>query len=159
MSETLSQLGQLFVQSVPTVVFLFLLLLILDRLFFRPLSRVLEEREASTTGALARAREQVAAAEVKAREYEAAFQAARQEVYRLREAERRAVLAERETALKQSREQADAWLNNAQATVAREAEAARHELTRSCQSLAQVIAEAILIPPSGTADRREGARR
>ena len=92
MGDILNQLEQLFLQSIPTVIFVFFLLVILDWLFFRPLTRVLREREEATVGALARAREQSAAAEDKAREYEAAFQAARQEVYRQREAERKAAL-------------------------------------------------------------------
>src|SRR6516164_3672503 len=100
MGETLRQLGHLFVQSAPTVIFVFLLSAILDRLFFRPLTAVLRQREEETLGALRRSRELSAAAEAKAKEYEAAFQAARQEVYRLREADRRTVLQEREEMLK-----------------------------------------------------------
>ena len=49
----------------------------------------MKQREELTVGALARAREQAAAAETKTREYEEAFQAARQEVYRQREEDRR----------------------------------------------------------------------
>src|SRR2546422_11557440 len=86
MGDILSQLSPLLVQSLPTVVLVFLLMVILDWLFFKPLTRVLGQREEATAGALARAREQAAAAEAKAREYEAALQAARQEVYRLQEA-------------------------------------------------------------------------
>ena len=94
MGDILHQLGQLFLQSIPTVVFVFFLLVILDWLFFRPLTQVLRKREDATVGALARAREQSAAAQDKAREYEAAFQAARQEVYRQREEDRKAALQE-----------------------------------------------------------------
>src|SRR5207247_10774395 len=90
MGDILSQLSHLLVQSLPTVVFVFLLTVVLDWLFFKPLTGVLKQREEATVGALARAREQAAAAEAKAREYEAALQAARQEVYRLQEADRRA---------------------------------------------------------------------
>jgi len=58
MGDILSRLGHLFVQSTPTVIFVFLLLVVLDRLFFRRLTEVLREREARTSGALERAREQ-----------------------------------------------------------------------------------------------------
>lgn len=144
MGDILSRLGQLFVQSTPTVVFVFLLLVILDRFFFRRLTGVLREREAGTLGALARAREQAAAAEAKAREYKAAFQAARQEVYRLREAERQEALSERESTLKKVGEQTESWLKESQAALAAEVAAAKRELEKACQTLAVEIADAIL---------------
>ena len=151
MGDILNQLEQLFLQSIPTVVFVFFLLVILDWLFFRPLTRVLREREEATVGALARAREQSAAAEEKAREYEAAFQAARQEVYRQREAERKAALHERETTLQRGREQSEVWRQGAQATLRKDVEAVKQELQTACRSLAQEIAEVVL----GTAPSSE----
>ena len=102
MGEILSQLAQLFIQTIPTVIFVFVLYVILSRFFFGPLTAVLKKREEETTGAMARAREQAAAAEEKARQYEAAFQAARQEIYRQREADRRAILEDREATLKRA---------------------------------------------------------
>ena len=77
MGHILSQLGHLFVQAIPTAVLVFILMFVLDRLFFRRLMEVLNEREARTIGALARAREQATLAETRSREYEAAFQAVR----------------------------------------------------------------------------------
>ena len=85
MGVIFSQLGHLFLQATPTVILVFFLFIVLDRIFFRPITAVMKQREESTVGALARAREQGAAAETKTREYEEAFQAARQEVYRQRE--------------------------------------------------------------------------
>ena len=72
MLEILRQLGHLFVRSIPTVISVFFLLLVLERLFFRPLLEVLKKREEATRGALVRASEQAAATEAKAREYEEA---------------------------------------------------------------------------------------
>ncbi len=144
MGEILSRLGQLFVQGIPTVIFVFLLLAIVERLFFRPLTNVLQQREAATLGALARAREQTAAAEAKSREQEAAVQAVRQEVYRLRETERRGTLSERESSLKGAREQAQSLLRDAQAALAAQVEAAKRELGKASPPLARQITEAIL---------------
>jgi F-type H+-transporting ATPase subunit b len=157
MGEIFSQLGQLFVQSIPTIIFVFLLLVILDRLFFRPLTTILKQREEATLGALARAREQAAAAEAKSRQYEAAFQAARQEVYRRREAERRTALGEREIALRKAREQSEAMLRDAQAALTAEVTATKRELEGACCSLAQQITETILSTAS-PADEVGGAR-
>lgn len=152
MGDTFRQLGHLFLQTVPTVVFVFLLFVILDRIFFRPLTAVLKHREESTLGALARAREQAAAAESKSREYEEAFQAARQEVYRQREAERRASLAEREAALQNARGQAEAMIREAQAQLAGEAARVKVELESACRALAEEISQSLVGPDALTGE-------
>jgi F-type H+-transporting ATPase subunit b len=157
MNEILRQLGHLFVRTIPTVIFVFFLLLILDRLFFRPMLAVLKKREASTRGALERAREQAAEAEAKARQYEEAFQAARQEVYRQREADRRDALAEREKHLARAREQAEANLKEALDALGREVESARQDLQQASAPLAEQITEAVL-SGNGTEGGWEGTR-
>lgn len=159
MSEVFSQLARLFVQSVPTVIFVFLLFVILERLFFRPVLAVLKQRGEATVGTLARAREMAAAAEAKLRDYEAAFQAARQEIYRQREAARRATLSEREGILQKAREQAEAMLREAQASLAGEVAGARTQLHNASRALAEEITATILgrsaqadsSPPAGEA--------
>jgi F-type H+-transporting ATPase subunit b len=148
----LSQLAQLFISTLPTVILVFVLFFILNRFFYKPLAAVLEKREEETTGAMARAREQAAAAEEKARQHEAAFQAARQEVYRQREAARRSLLADREATLKWAQQQSEVLLNQAQATLAAEVAQRKEELQSTCQSLGQEIAQAIL-GVAGSGDR------
>jgi F0F1-type ATP synthase membrane subunit b/b' len=158
MGDIFSQLARLLVQSVPTIIFVFLLLLILDRLFFQRLTEVLEEREAKTLGALARAREQAAAAETRSREYEAAFQTVRQEVYRQREAERREALREREETLKEARQQSESRLAEARARLSAEVEAVKGDLQGACQSLAMEITEIVLGNGSPGGREAEGLR-
>jgi F0F1-type ATP synthase membrane subunit b/b' len=158
MGEILSRLGQLFVQSTPTVIFVFLLLIILDRFFFRRLDEVLKEREEATRGALARARKETVTAEAKWQEYEAAFQAARQGVYRQRETDRRDALGERENSLQKAREQAESWLKDSRAKLGAQVEAAKKELNQSSQALALEITEVIL-GDGGPADREARALR
>jgi F0F1-type ATP synthase membrane subunit b/b' len=157
MSETLSQIGHLFLESTPTVILVFLLLVVLDRWFFRPLTAILKEREEKTLGALARAREQVAEAEAKSREYEANFQAARQEVYRQREVDRRQALDERTDTLARARDRAESLLRDALAGLAAEVNAAKQELSSTGQSLARAITEAVL--SSGTSSGGQGGAR
>lgn len=152
MGDLLNQLAHLFVQTIPTIVFLFFLVIILERLFFRPINEVLSERAAATSGALARARELASTAERKSREYEAAFQAARQAVYREREADRQLALSERDDLLHKARQQSEATLKSALAGLAQETEVARQDLEAAAQSLGAEIAESIL---NGT-DRRLG---
>ena len=146
MGALLDQLGHLFLHTIPTVVFVFFLFVILDRVLFRPLMAVLKQREESTVGALARAREQTTAAESKARQYEEAFQAARQEVYRQREADRRASLEQRAAALRKGREQAEEFIRNGQAALAEEVARAKAELDAACQPLAEEISQSLVGP-------------
>ena len=68
MGVIFDQLGHLFLQAIPTVILIFVLFVILDRMFFRPLIGVMKQREELTVGALARAREQASAAATKTRE-------------------------------------------------------------------------------------------
>jgi len=154
MGEILSKLAQLFIQTIPTVIFVFLLYVILSRLLFGPLTAVLKKRDEETKGAMARALEQAAAAEEKARQYEAAFQAARHEVYRQRELDRRTLLEDRDATLKGARQQSEALLSEAQSSLATEVVQRKKELESASQSLGQEIAETIL---GGAA--RDGAGR
>ena len=144
MGDTFHQLGQLFVQSLPTVVMVFLLFIILERILFRPLIATMKKREELTVGALARAREEAAAVEAKTRQYEEAFQAARQDVYRQRETDRHANLEQRDATLRQARAQADALIHSAQADLAGEVERAKTELDSACVPLAEEISQSLV---------------
>ncbi|MGH9433132.1 MAG: ATP synthase F0 subunit B [Terriglobia bacterium] len=144
MNETVNQLGRLFVQAIPTVIFVLVLLIILDRIFFRPLRGILAEREEASTGALAKAREQTAAAAAKGREYEAALLAARQGIYQQRDQARRRALEEREKSLQGARERAEELIKEAEGSIATETSRVQIELRAACQSLAQEITEVVM---------------
>ncbi len=144
MGDLASRLAHLFVQSIPTIIFVFFLLGVLDRLLFRKLAEVMEKRKAATVGALAQAREQAAAAELRAREYEAAFLAVKHEIYRQREVERRQALGEREEMLQQAKHRAEDWLSQAQAELAEQVKATQRELETASRALALQITETVL---------------
>jgi len=144
MGDIFQQLGHLFVQTIPTVIFVFLLFVLLDRLFFRPVSAVLKQREEATSGALARARQQAETTEAKTKEYEATFQAARQEVYRQREAERHARLSERDVMMREARQKSEKMVQDAQGALAQEVAAAKAELDRTSRPLAEEISRSLL---------------
>jgi F-type H+-transporting ATPase subunit b len=148
MGVIFSQLGHLFLQAIPTVILVFLLFVILDRIFFRPLIAVMKQREELTVGARARAREQTAAVETKTREYEEAFQAARQEVYRQRELDRRTSVEQRDAALRKAREQAEVLIRDARAELAAEVARAKTELDAACPPLAEEISQSLVGPDS-----------
>jgi F0F1-type ATP synthase membrane subunit b/b' len=150
MSDIFHQLGHLFLQTVPTVILVFALFVALDRLFFRPVGAVLKKRADATLGALARARDQAAAAESKTKEYEGRFQAARQDVYRQREAEHRRNLATREAALQEAREHTEAMVQEAQARLTKEVAGVKTELESACHPLAEMISQSLVGPESTT---------
>jgi len=149
MGGILSILANLFISTVPTVIFVFALFVIFNRFLVKPLTAVMRKREEETTGAMARAREQAAAAEEKARQYEATFQAARQEVYRQREAARRSMLEDRQAALDKARQQSEALFKETQAVLAAEVAKSQKELLAAGESLGREIASTVLGAPLG----------
>ncbi|HVA00489.1 MAG TPA: ATP synthase F0 subunit B [Terriglobia bacterium] len=146
MGQITTQLGQLFAQTIPTVVFVFCLVLVLDRLFFKPLSQTVDARAKATSGALADAHEQAVAAEGKSHQYEQALQKARQEIYRLREAARREALSEREKTIQQARSEAEATLKEAHQALQEEVTKSKIELRLTVESLAAEVAEVLFAP-------------
>jgi F-type H+-transporting ATPase subunit b len=152
------ELAQAFVQAIPTVVFVALLLFILRRIFFRPLAAVLKARDEQSKGAVARAKERAAQADARAAEYEALWLKARQEIYSQREAERKEAVATRDELVKQARAKADATVKAAQADLAAQAEQARQELAQSSAALADQIAGVILAEPAPVSGAGEARR-
>jgi F-type H+-transporting ATPase subunit b len=139
MGDTLHQLGQLFLQSIPTVVLVFLLFVILDRILFRPVIGVMKKRDELTVGAVTRAKAEAASVETKTRQYEEAFQGARQEVYRQRETDRQKNIEQRDVTLKNARGQAEQVIHEAQKELAGEMNRAKAELDASGLPLAEAI--------------------
>src|ERR1700736_12928 len=92
MDETLRQLGELLLGSVPTVILLALLYALYTTIVHKPLRRVLEERRSKTEGAVEKSRADIAAAEARTSEYEQRLREARAVVFRAQEARRQAVL-------------------------------------------------------------------
>lgn len=157
MGDIFNQVGQAFVQAIPTIVFVALLLFILRRIFFRPLAGVLKAREELTKGAVARAKERTALAESRAAEYEALWLKARQQVYSQREADRKAALAARDEVIRQARVEAEATVRAAQAVLAVEADVARQKLAEQSSGLVSEIVQTILagaVPPTGPGEAR-----
>ena len=146
MGEIASQLGQLLVQSIPTIVFVLFLVAFLNRLFFKPLSRTLDARAKATSGALAEAREQTDSAEARFAEYEKAILDARQRIYQHREDVRRDALGERDSRIHEARSHADSMVNEAQRSLEKEAVLAKVELQTSVESLAVDVTDGLFAP-------------
>src|SRR5215475_4677341 len=89
MEQTIQALGGILLKAIPTVVILIFLHFYLKFMLFKPLAKVLKERDALTAGARKAAEQSLAAAERKAQEYEAKFRDARAEVYKQQEETRK----------------------------------------------------------------------
>jgi F-type H+-transporting ATPase subunit b len=147
MQEIVHQLGELFLQAVPTALIVLVFYIVLRFLFFKPLLAIMAEREARTAGAQKAAESaQVAAAE-KVKQYQEALKKARAQVYAEQEAARKKLLDERAAQLKDVRTKTATQVSAAKDGIAREVATARRELEASAGQLAAEIARRVLQAP------------
>jgi F0F1-type ATP synthase membrane subunit b/b' len=146
--EILHQLGELFLEAVPTIVVVLLFYFFLRWAFFTPIQKAMAERSAKIEGARAEA----AAAEAEAKQeldsYNEALRKARGEIYAEQEEARKVVLDERARLLKAMRGRAQEDVAAAKKRIAGELEAGRKEVERQMPALASEIARGILENPS-----------
>jgi F0F1-type ATP synthase membrane subunit b/b' len=158
--EIVNQLGELFLAAVPTVIIVFLFYLFLRWSFFKPMERVLSERHKRAEGARVEAEASRVATHEKQRFYNETVKRARTEIFAEQESQRRRTLDERQATINTARATAQAALQEAKKGIAGDVKAARAELERSKDTLANDIAEAILAGrPSGPGSSQgKGAR-
>ena len=146
MDDTLKQLGELLLGSVPTVILLALLYALYTTIVHKPLQRVLAERRSQTEGAVEKSRADIAAAEARTSEYEQKLREARATVFRAQEARRQAVLQARTDALNQARSRAQAQVQAAKKDIENGRAAAEKDLPADAAALAQAIVRRVLQP-------------
>jgi F-type H+-transporting ATPase subunit b len=142
MQEIVHQLGELFLQAVPTVLIILVFYLMLRALFFKPLLAVMAERDARTAGARKAAAEAAAAEKIK--QYQEALKQARAQVYAEQEAARKKVLDERAALVKEARSKAATEVTAGKDRIAKELAAALREIQASVGPLATEIARRVL---------------
>jgi F-type H+-transporting ATPase subunit b len=150
MDETLRQLGELLLGSVPTIIMLVLLYAIYFVVVHKPLTRVLGERRAKTEGAVEKARADVAAAEAKTAEYEQRLREARVALFKSQEAGRQAALQARSAAVARARARAQEQVKQAREGIEREKIAAQEGLQSESARLATEIVRTVLRPVTAT---------
>jgi len=146
--EILHQLGEIFLDAVPTVVIFLLFYAFLRRAFFQPMQKAMAERSARIEGARREAAEVEAAARQELDAYNEAMKKARAEIYAQQEAARQAVLEERAKMLKELRARAQEKVDAAKREITAELAAARVEAERQAPILGGEIARMILGRPS-----------
>src|SRR3984893_2736873 len=160
MQEIVHQLGELFLQAVPTVLIILTFYLMLRALFFKPVLAVMAERDARTAGARKAAAAAEAAAAEKAKQYQEALKQARAQVYAEQEAARKRVLDERAALVKEARSKAAAEVAAGKDRIAKELAAALREVQSSVGQLAAEIARRVLqVGPRPSGPAREARWR
>ena len=142
------QLGQLFLQAVPTVILVFLFYLFLRWSFFAPLDQAMKERAALIEGARAEAAQLEAEAKQELDTYNQRLTEARRQIFVEQEQARDAVLEERARLLKAMRARTGEEVAEAKKRIAAEHAAAQRELQNQIPELAQQIARSIIERPS-----------
>jgi F-type H+-transporting ATPase subunit b len=146
MDQTLRQLGELLLGSVPTVILLALLYALYTTIVHKPLQRVLAERRSKTEGAVEQSRADIAAAEARTAEHEQKLREARAVVFRAQEAKRQAVLQARTNALNEARSKAQDQVQAAKKDIENDRAAAEAGLPADAAALAQEIVRRVLQP-------------
>jgi F-type H+-transporting ATPase subunit b len=146
MDETLRQLGELLLRSIPTI-FLFLVVYLGYRIIVhKPLVRVLEERYQRTQGAVEKARADISAAEARTLEYEQRLRESKLAIIRAREHRLAKAVAVRNDILNRAREQAAAKVAEARAALERDVQTAKSGLQVDAEKLSQEVIATILRP-------------
>ncbi len=126
------------------ILIVLLVAFVLDRGLFRPIGRVMREREA----AIRSAQEMAQAAATRAREATAEFEqrtrAAQAEVYREMDENRRLANEKRAAIMAQTRQEVDAQVADASARLKAEASEARAQLEKEADVLGEAIVERVL---------------
>jgi len=149
MQEIIQQVGNLLLSSLPTLILFIFLVLAYQFLVQGPLSRVLAERRARTTGAVEAANKAIAAAEAKTAEYANKLRHARNEVFHVREQRLHQWAQERDSVLDAARKKAIQRVLEAKLALEAEAEAARKTLMAGADQLAEQVVRAVMPATAG----------
>jgi len=151
MDETLRQIGELLLGSVPTIIFFLLLFGFYTLLVHKPLMAVLSERRARTQGAIEKARADIDSAEKRTAEYEQRLRDARLAVFKAQEERRVKASQARAEAVEQARKQAQSKIEQARAGIERDTAEARKSLEVEANRLAGEIIRTVLEPAMASA--------
>ena len=121
--------------------------IVLSRLWFGPAMRVIRERNASSAGALEKAKAIQAEAEALRARHAAAVEEARAESHKETEEIMRAAEAEQRKLLGEARDEAQRVLTDARGRIAEEVASARQELRKQADHIAKEVARTVLGRP------------
>ena len=137
--------GTLFVH----IALIVLMIYVLNKTLFRPIGRVLEERERHTTGRTGEAGEILASVEDKLSRYERSLREARAESYQVLEQQRAEALRARQGKLEEVREEVTRSIEREKGSIQAQAQAARATLEEESRRVAASVSAQILGRPVG----------
>lgn len=126
------------------------LMLVLNQFLFKPLRRLIGERERRTKDAGDEFDEAGAVQAQRLDEIENRLKEARREAYDIRDAAQRAGRARRDERMTEARQEAHKIVERARAEIAADIETARKDLESEADRLSQMIAERVLGRPVGS---------
>lgn len=131
--------------SLVLVLFLFIILVfVLNRILFRPIGRVLDERQTLTEGAANQARAARRTYEARLAEYEATIRQTRAESYKRSEQERAAAVEERRRLIDEAKLQAHEQIDRAKQEIEQQVALARAALESESRQIAERISRTVL---------------
>jgi F-type H+-transporting ATPase subunit b len=146
MEQTLRQLGELLLGSVPTIILLAILYILYTLLVYKPLAAVLAERRNRTQGAIEKARADIAAAEARTADYEQRLREARSKVFKNLETRRQEAMQVRAEAVNKARSRAQEQVKQARELLEQDKQAAMTKLQSEAGRLATEIVRTVMRP-------------
>jgi len=153
MDAILRQIGELLVNSIPTIISVLILWMAYRFIVHGKLRQVLAERHALTEGAIERAQQEIATAEKRTAEYEQRVREARSQIFKTQQANRQRVMEERNTALAESRQRAGEMVKKARAVLEAETAGAKSALEQQANVLADQVIASVLKPAAAAGGR------
>jgi F-type H+-transporting ATPase subunit b len=153
MQETLRQIGELLLNSIPTILCLLVVWTAYRFMVHNPLHQVLAKRHALTEGAVEQARKEIASAEARTAEYEQKVREARAQIFKTQESYLKHVMEERAKAIAEARKHAQDMIKSARLEVQLEVEAAKVNLEKQADTLADQVIQTVLRPAAGVGSR------
>jgi len=133
---------------IPAIIIFLLLIFGLNKLLYKPLQKVLADRESRTTGLVNQAQEELKHHSSLFENYQSTIKNARMEGYRRQEQLRAEAQKRRAEVLAQSRADAEKLIQDSRASMQSQVESAKHQLTLDAQDIAQRITSIVLDRPA-----------
>jgi F-type H+-transporting ATPase subunit b len=153
MDAILRQIGELLVNSIPTIISMLILWTAYTFLVHNKLRQVLAQRHALTEGAMERAQQEIATAEKRTAEYEQRMREARSQIYKAQQANRQRVMDERNVALAEARKSAGEMVKQARAALEKDTVGAKADLEQQANVLADQVIATVLKPAAAAGGR------
>jgi F-type H+-transporting ATPase subunit b len=146
MDAILRQIGELLVNSIPTIISVLILWTAYTFLVHGKLRQVLAQRHALTEGAIERAQQEIAIAEKRTAEYEERVREARSQIYKALQAHLQRVMEERNAALAEARKNAGEMVKKARVVLEADVISAKAALEQQAVVLAEQVIVTVLKP-------------